>query len=115
MLLYMKNFTCEFACACDHDSLFYTYNILCRKVLSEYGLWDQIRVDHGREWVLMLSVQQKLAQFRSNSTKAPYLQTSSKKVCVISLLGDHHPTADCRSPATHYTKTIIGLGQKIII
>lgn len=45
-----------------------------------YGLWDQIRVDHGREWYLMLFIQQQLAQLRNNVTKPPYIQTSSKKV-----------------------------------
>jgi len=31
-----------------------------RLLLMEHGLWDQLRVDHGNEWVLMLSVQKKI-------------------------------------------------------
>lgn len=48
--------------------------------MSQYGLWDQIRVDKGKEWYLMLSVQQALSDLRRNVLKAPYIQTSSKKV-----------------------------------
>ena len=46
----------------------------------DYGLWDQLRIDHGREWYLMIFIQQKLAEFRNNVDKPPFLQTSSKKV-----------------------------------
>ena len=45
-------------------------------------MWDQIRVDYGREWFLMLSVQQALAGLRNNVAKTPYIQTSSKKVSI---------------------------------
>ncbi len=31
-----------------------------------YGLWDQVRVDHGKEFYLMLYVQEILAQLRTN-------------------------------------------------
>ncbi len=66
-------------------SLFYSN----RKVVSQYGLWDQIRVDHGKEWYLMLSIQRALSNLRRNVFKAPYMQTSSKKVravcCIITL------------------------------
>ena len=33
-------------------------------ILVEYGLFDQLRVDHGKEWVLSLFVQEKLAHLR---------------------------------------------------
>lgn len=41
-------------------------------------MWDQLRVDHGREWYLMLFVQEQLAHLRRNTNRAPHLQTSSK-------------------------------------
>lgn len=46
----------------------------------EYGIWDTIRVDKGREWFLMLFIQEKLSQYRNDVNRAPYLQTSSKQV-----------------------------------
>lgn len=36
-------------------------------------------MDQGKEWYLMLSVQQALSSLRRNGSKAPYIQTSSKK------------------------------------
>ena len=32
--------------------------ILCRPIVMEYGLWDQIRIDQGKEWILMLFIQE---------------------------------------------------------
>lgn len=46
--------------------------------MCTYGVWDQIRVDHGNEWYLMLSVQQALAHLRKDTKRAPYIQTASK-------------------------------------
>ena len=47
----------------------------------EYGLRDQIRVDQGKEWYLMLFVQESLAGHRTNSQRSPHLQSSSTQVC----------------------------------
>lgn len=52
----------------------------CRPTFENYGLWDQIRVDQGREWILSLYVQETLAHLRTNTSRAPHLQTSSKQV-----------------------------------
>jgi len=46
----------------------------------EYGLWDQLRVDQGKEWVLMLYVQERLANLRYNTSRPPHLQSTSKQV-----------------------------------
>jgi hypothetical protein len=54
------------------------FSHLYRPMIQEYGLWDQIRVDHGREWHLMLFVQEQLAHLRYNTDRAPHLQTTSK-------------------------------------
>ena len=51
-------------------------------MVLEYGLWDQLRVDHGREWYLMLHVHQSLAHLRGNCAREPIRQTSSTKVCM---------------------------------
>ena len=52
--------------------------IYTRPLLLEYGLWDQVRVDQGKEWVLMLFVQEQLADMRRDTSKAPHRQTTSK-------------------------------------
>lgn len=49
-------------------------------MVLQYWLWDQIRVDHGKEWHLMLYVQEKLAHLRYNTQRAPHLQTTPKLV-----------------------------------
>lgn len=41
--------------------------------MSEYGLWDQLRVDQGKEWYLMLLVQERLAHLRYNTARASHL------------------------------------------
>ena len=46
----------------------------------DYGLWDELRIDHGTEWALMLFSQCQPAQFRNDVSKPPYIQSSSKEV-----------------------------------
>ena len=46
----------------------------------QYGVWDQIRVDHGTEFYLTLYVQEKLSAYRTNKRRAPFIQTTSKQV-----------------------------------
>ena len=55
------------------------YDCLFRPLLLKEGLWVQVRVDHGREFSLMLSVQQGLASFRVRQDRVPYLQTNSQE------------------------------------
>ena len=38
-------------------------------------------MDQGREWILRLYIQETLAHLRTNTSRAPHLQTSSKQVC----------------------------------
>ena len=47
---------------------------------GQYGLWDQVRVDHGSEWVLMLHVHEGLADHRNCTDKPSFIASSSKKV-----------------------------------
>ncbi len=51
-----------------------------RKITVEYGLWNQIRVDKGREWSLMLFIQD---NHRNDTRKPSYMQTSSKQVRIV--------------------------------
>ena len=48
--------------------------------MLQHGMWDQVRVDHGKEWTLLLFVQELLAHLRTNTNRAPHLQTTSKQV-----------------------------------
>uniref|UniRef100_A0A1X7UAS9 Uncharacterized protein n=1 Tax=Amphimedon queenslandica TaxID=400682 RepID=A0A1X7UAS9_AMPQE len=47
-------------------------------VINKYGLWDQVRVDCGREWYLMLFINLMFAHLRTSTTKQPHLRSSSK-------------------------------------
>ena len=42
-------------------------------------------MDFGREWYLMLYIQEKLASMRYNTSRAPHLQSLSKLVCVVAV------------------------------
>ena len=62
----LKNFTKEYIVFWlrvenyhDYPWLICIIIIYCvsRPILSQYGIWDQVRVDHGKEWVLMLFAQ----------------------------------------------------------
>ena len=55
--------------------------IFCsRETLLHYGVWDQVRVDHGNEFYLVLFVQEMLKLHRNNNTRQSYVQTQSKQV-----------------------------------
>lgn len=56
------------------------YDQLFRPILWNFGLWDQIRVDHGREFYLLLYVQEKLSHLRRNQGRAPHIQSMSRQV-----------------------------------
>ena len=53
------------------------YNEVYRPMVLRYGLFDQIRVDHGKEFYLTLYQQDNLAQFRRNTSRRPFIQTPS--------------------------------------
>ena len=48
--------------------------------MQDHGLWTQLRIDKGREWYLMLFIQEKLSQHRTDTSKPAFLQTASKQV-----------------------------------
>ncbi|XP_073343402.1 uncharacterized protein [Pagrus major] len=55
------------------------YEEVYRKAVANNGMWDQIRVDHGREFYLTLYMQEKLSQHRHNISRLPYMQTTSSR------------------------------------
>ncbi|XP_034091495.1 uncharacterized protein LOC117559009 [Gymnodraco acuticeps] len=50
-----------------------------KSAIMEHGMWDQVRVDHGKEFYLTLFMQEKLASQRHNTERPPYRQTPSTK------------------------------------
>ena len=59
------------------------YEEVYRSAVLEFGLWQQIRVDQGREFYLMLFIQEKLRSRHGDSNIAPYRQTTSRDNHVI--------------------------------
>ncbi|KAK7929729.1 hypothetical protein WMY93_006124 [Mugilogobius chulae] len=55
------------------------YDQIYRTAVANNGMWDQLRVDHGREFYLTLYVQEKLSQHRYNLSRPPYIQTTSSR------------------------------------
>ena len=51
-----------------------------RKVAIEFGMFHQVRVDHGKEFYLILGMQEIHQDLRNRQDIPPYRQTQSKKV-----------------------------------
>ena len=49
----------------------------------KYGVWDQVRVDHGNEFMLMLYLQHKIQDLRFNKNRLPFVQTTSRMVNIF--------------------------------
>nr|XP_061811146.1 uncharacterized protein LOC133602049 [Nerophis lumbriciformis] len=59
------------------------YEEVFRPAVLAHGIWDQVRVDHGKEFYLTLFMQEQLSSHRHNQEKRPYLQTSSTKNHIV--------------------------------
>jgi hypothetical protein len=55
------------------------YEHVYRKIVIDVGLFDQVRVDHGREFYLCLYQQENVSNFRTNSNRPAYIQTMSRQ------------------------------------
>ena len=54
------------------------YEQVYRAATLEYGLWDQVRVDHGKEFYLTLYIHEQLRMAGRGATDImPYMQTAS--------------------------------------
>ena len=51
-------------------------------MISRYGVWDQLRIDGGKEFVLISFSQEMLQDFRNNRSRIPFLSTKSTDVCI---------------------------------
>ena len=59
------------------------YDEVYLPTVVEDGLWDQVRVDYGREFYLILYIQEKLRAQCGNFEHVPYRQTTSRANHVI--------------------------------
>jgi hypothetical protein len=59
------------------------YEEVYRQLTLDYGLFDELRVDHGREFYLMLYVHEKLREHRGNNEVVAYRQTPSTQNHII--------------------------------
>jgi len=59
------------------------YEFVFRPALLQFGLWNQLRVDHGQEFVLCIFVQDLLKGYRLFKDKEPWKQTTSTENNVI--------------------------------
>lgn len=57
-----------------------TIAFFCRKALEDYGIWDQIRVDYGREFYLTLFMQEMLCRQYGSPDVCSYVQSTSTEV-----------------------------------
>ncbi len=55
------------------------YNALMKPLLETEGMWDQVRVDHGTEFVLLVTVQQHLRGRQIRHTHLPVMQSMSRQ------------------------------------
>ena len=55
------------------------YDLLFRPLLLSQGLWDQVRVDHGTEFTLIITAQLYLSPCRQNGNHQPVLQSLSRQ------------------------------------
>lgn len=54
------------------------YEDVYRMAGTEYGVFDTLRLDHGKEFNLAIFQQQKFQQLRTNTNRSTYIQTTSK-------------------------------------
>ena len=53
------------------------YNALFKPMLINEGLWEQLRVDHGREFALVIAIQKELQSLRYHNHHRPVIQSMS--------------------------------------
>ena len=48
------------------------YEFFFRPTILKYGIWDQLRMDHGREFCLVIFVQHIIVYLRADIRRAPF-------------------------------------------
>ena len=57
-----------------------------RSAVLEEGMWNTVRVDHGKEFVLTLFMQEMNGDKRKDVTRSCYIQSTSKEVKTITTI-----------------------------
>ena len=55
------------------------YEYVFRPAILKYGLWNQLRIDHGQEFSLCVFVQDLLKNYSQGTEKETWKQTTSKQ------------------------------------
>lgn len=53
------------------------YEFVFRPAICKYGIWEQLRMDHGREFFLVIFAQKVLSHYRLNERREAFKQTTS--------------------------------------
>ena len=53
------------------------YKLLYRPIQQQHGIWDQLRMDHGTEFTLIVCVQQNMSRLRNDPNRHPVTQSLS--------------------------------------
>ena len=69
---------------------------LYRSSITEYGIWDQLRIDGGKEFVLSCHIQDFLREYRHDKRKAPF-KTKSTDVSWMRILLSYRTKLSCLS------------------
>ena len=59
------------------------YELIFRPAMLKYGVWDQVRMDHGQEFCLVSFVQNIISHLRSNQDRDPFKKTPSTSNYVV--------------------------------
>ena len=62
--------------------------MIFRNIAVNHALFDQLRVDHGREFFLMLGIQEHLSHLRRNQNIRRYQQTESNYLEIRVSIGE---------------------------
>lgn len=54
------------------------YDLLFRPLLQTYDLWEQVRIDHGTEFALVVTAQQHLSVHQQRHSHEPIIQSLSR-------------------------------------
>ena len=55
------------------------YNTLFHPILQCYGLWEQLRMDHGTEFSLIITIQEYLSVYRARHNRPSVLRSTSQQ------------------------------------
>ncbi len=64
---------------CSRKNAITIYNTIFRPLLLTEGIWDQVRTDHGTEFVLIGTVQEYLSCHRAQQERSAVLQSTSRQ------------------------------------